>query len=378
MTNQTDHIDQSAAPSQRRTVVAENINWGCCGMLSCENTNQHQGAPCPVCTPRREANGQPPRLPRRPGVCDACRNWFLAAIADIEEYAVAGLLPPDEPPRSWRRPTTPAELEAAHRFEPAPRSGREPDPDRCAECGHRPGAARHRRVRDTTTVRPDPVRAVIPAGHTRAAAIDAAVSGSREAPAPVSLDVLDLTNRPRHRIVDAATGAAAGLTPTGRIHLGDQIGHLPVATVLDTLVTDWIAHRGLGEHRPHPSVLSLCRWLRVRLDDACDDHPDMAGAAVALRDIRSALHHAAGRVDIPELAIGVPCPSCGIRDLWRVNGTGFVECGSCPRMLTEAEFDLWVHGEASEAWTFLVSAVAVAGLLANRAAIRPRDALLAG
>lgn len=138
------------------------------------------------------------------------------------------------------------------------------------------------------------------------------VSGSREAPVPARLDVVDLIDRARPASAaikyryDSRTGiewAELGGDP-------DQIGFLPIATELDFWVRDWIANDWCpGDHLPPPTVSGLAGWLRVRLDAACDHHPAIDEFATKLRAIRSALQRALGSTRHS----GEPIGACPIR-----------------------------------------------------------------
>jgi hypothetical protein len=158
------------------------------------------------------------------------------------------------------------------------------------------------------------------------------VSGSREAPIPVDVDVVDLL------------GEARQPEPTARAreHPEDAIGNLSVASILDQWVRDWRDHRGKGENLPAPTVASLAGWLGVRLDEACDDHPAIDDFAVELRRLTTALRSALRlRRHIERLP--APCPSCDTVALYRevdpVKGASeWVECGSCHRLWREEEY----------------------------------------
>lgn len=106
------------------------------------------------------------------------------------------------------------------------------------------------------------------------------VSGSREAPVPARLDVVDLLDQAR----------VPNPSDQAREHPEDQIGHHSVATALDQWVRDWITYDWChGDHLPVPTVSTLVGWLRVRLEDACDRHPAIDDFAVEIRQVRSIL-----------------------------------------------------------------------------------------
>src|SRR5690606_32327969 len=95
------------------------------------------------------------------------------------------------------------------------------------------------------------------------------VSGTRSVPAPAPLDRIDLTL--------PARPAARRLLARGALGIdSDQIGHLSVATILDTWVRDWRDTCWPGTHLPAATVADLVTWLRTRLPDACQRHPRIA------------------------------------------------------------------------------------------------------
>lgn len=173
----------------------------------------------------------------------------------------------------------------------------------------------------------DPVAYALVAGPLGARSGAARVSGSHAAPVPISIDAADLTAAAhRGTVVDANH---------------DQIGHLPVAAVLDSWVDDWRVHRGKGEGAPEPRVPVLCRWLRDRLDDVCDTHPAMDDFADELRGLRTALYGVLGMFDVPEYKDGVRCRSCDVLNLWQSGGSDYVECNSCGLLLSPSEYADW-------------------------------------
>lgn len=169
----------------------------------------------------------------------------------------------------------------------------------------------------------------------RSGATGPRVSGSREAPAPLALDVLDL----------AAEARLGSRGPHARGVLGDddQIGHLSVATELEFWVIDWIGVRTRHEHRPEPLVGTLVRWLNVRLDWAGDEHPAVNEFAADMRSLRAVLRRANDDLpQRPELLHGVPCSWCDNMTLYRdTTSTYRAQCESCGRLYTEAEYAEW-------------------------------------
>lgn len=158
------------------------------------------------------------------------------------------------------------------------------------------------------------------------------VSGSREAPVPVSLAVVDLLAPARH----------PEPTEAGRAHPEDIDGGLSVASTLDEWVRDWRSHRAKGEGAPPATVYQLAHWLGVRLAEACDDHPAIDEFALEIRGVVASLRGALNlRRHIERLP--APCPSCDTLALYRevdpVRGASeWVECGSCHRLWREEEY----------------------------------------
>jgi hypothetical protein len=147
------------------------------------------------------------------------------------------------------------------------------------------------------------------------------VSGSREAPLPLAVDALDLTLPAR---------AATVHDPHG-----DQHGHQPVATILDTWVRDWAGHR--REHLPEPTVAILAGWLRDRTEWACDQHPAVDEYADELRGLVRTLRIITGTARLV-VRLPTPCPDCDLLSLIRQDGADHVECTQCRRLWTEDEY----------------------------------------
>lgn len=128
----------------------------------------------------------------------------------------------------------------------------------------------------------------------------------------------------------------------------DQIGHVSVASVLNSWVRDWCETR--REVGPEPIVYQLCRYLADRLDWAFAEHRAVDEFAGEVEDVWHAVRSAAG-LPMPreELCEGIPCanPLCDLKTLYRrsvsVFGEAeFVECASCDRLYKISEFDDWV------------------------------------
>ena len=154
------------------------------------------------------------------------------------------------------------------------------------------------------------------------------VSGSREAPLPLRVDPLDLTMPAR----------------TGTVHdmYGDQTGHISVASRLDSWVQDWAITRGKSERLPDPTVVELGRWLLIRVDEACDDHPAVDEFAGEMRRLHSALRATVG-IRSDRVYVG-PCPvtddkgTCGAT----LTADPYLDIIRCPRCDTMWSRDKWL------------------------------------
>jgi hypothetical protein len=152
------------------------------------------------------------------------------------------------------------------------------------------------------------------------------VSGSRETPVPVRLDIIDLAAEAR---VPSLAKDARGLDWPE-----DQTGHLAVASILDSWVRDWIDTRNEREHAPAPTVSVLAGWLTVRLAWACDSHPAVDDFAREMRNLAGALRASVGETG-DHKHIG-HCPvidpddgsECGAR-LYASPWVDIIECPKC-------------------------------------------------
>jgi hypothetical protein len=154
------------------------------------------------------------------------------------------------------------------------------------------------------------------------------VQGSREAPVPIRVDVVDLLGPADERTVHDP--------------LGDQVGHLSAATILDGWCRLFAEER--RESTPTPHVTTQSAWLLDRLDELFK-HPAVDEAAKEIGDLWHVLRRAAGlTMPRPELVEGVPCRSieCDLKTLYRVPGSEFVECSSCGTLVTEGELQEWI------------------------------------
>lgn len=170
----------------------------------------------------------------------------------------------------------------------------------------------------------DPVAGLLPAGMVPGESHNPRVSGYAENAPPISLDAVDLT----------ATARSASVTDP----YGDQVGELSISSVLDEWVTNWREYRNAGEIRPHPAVEILTGWLSDRVNDACDDGRGIREFYLELGRLVAILRAVNGLVDRDEYLAGVPCSRCDKRTLWRTNGSDWVECGSCPHLMSVDEY----------------------------------------
>lgn len=157
------------------------------------------------------------------------------------------------------------------------------------------------------------------------------VSGSREAPLPLRVDPLDLT-------MPAPTGRQLWTAVSDK--LGDQIGHLSVASILDSWVRDWrgsIAASG----NPGTTVVELAGWLRIWLEAACQDHPAIDEFGIEMFALAAALRRTCGLVEPLPALLDAVCARCDNLSLHRLPGEDRIECGVCGRRLTEDEYGQW-------------------------------------
>jgi hypothetical protein len=186
----------------------------------------------------------------------------------------------------------------------------------------------------------NPLAGALPAGPVRGLSRQPRVSGSKEPPAPTSLERIDLTLPARQ--------ASRVLFARGVMGVDDdQTGTLSVATILDTWVRDWRNTLWPDQRLPVPTVPELARWLRNRAQDAADKHPTVDEFAAEIKDLRYALRRQLGETAAqPETEPykGVACKKCDLRGvLMRRPGSEYVECGSCGLLLTEEELAEWTQ-----------------------------------
>lgn len=257
---------------------------------------EHRCCTCSVYRPDAD-----PRLPNRPPVCDGDRRLLDSHLGEIPD--LYDRLPDEEP----------ADLDEHTYMLAHPTHG------------EREYAA-------------DPLAVLGGAGPVRGRSSQPRVSGSKEPPAPTSLDRIDLTL--------PARPASRRLFARGQLGLDlDQIGTLSTATILDTWVRDWRDTLWPDQHLPVPTVPELARWLRNRADEACDKHPAIDEFADEIKDLRRALRRQLGETTAQpdtERYRGIACQKCDLRGvLMRRPGSEYVECGSCGLLLTEEELADW-------------------------------------
>lgn len=164
------------------------------------------------------------------------------------------------------------------------------------------------------------------------------VTGSREAPIPVNVDVLDLSAHARN---SAATQEA-------KEHPEDQIGQVAVAVLLDQWCRDWRDEMAFAQSQPQPTVPDLVRFLADRCEWACDRHPAVDEFAAEMSRLRAVLRGVLGLLDPPaEFCDGVVCRKCDRYALYRE--ADYVECDHCGLLYSEQEYHDWVGLLAGQA-----------------------------
>lgn len=159
------------------------------------------------------------------------------------------------------------------------------------------------------------------------------VSGTRNPPAPINLDSVDLSGPAR----PAALRLAARAILDGD---EDAVGHLSIATTLDAMARDWRDVLSPAEHLPVPTVLALAQWLANRLEQACDTHPAIDEDATTLKHLRATLRAQLGeQPQRPQPLYGIPCPKCDLRALYR--DTDWIACSNCGQLTSEQEYRQW-------------------------------------
>lgn len=153
------------------------------------------------------------------------------------------------------------------------------------------------------------------------------VSGSRDAPLGVRVDVLDQLIGTVDRELDAIHDRDR-----------DQTGVVPLVSWLDQNVRAWAEYAPHGSTRlPPPTVSSLTGWLRSRLPWACQTYPGMPDFAAELATYKRHLERALGQ-DLRPTRYETPCPYCHVRLLFRKAGGDYIECKSCRRLWKDDEY----------------------------------------
>lgn len=232
------------------------------------------------------------RIPYRGLVDEACRSWLDGVLVDLGELHVLTSAPaefvPDERTPLGINPARPA--------------GQWANLDR-------------------NSVGFDPLAAGLPSG----------------AGVKPNDDAIDITApaRPASRALFAR--GVLGLAP-------DQTGHLSLATTLEKWVDDWRTTGVPGTVLPVAEVGVMLDWLRTWLDWACDYHPGVDEFAEEMRGYRSTMRGINRLFDIPDFKHDIPCAQCGSQLLYQryggpANGSLWVECGLCPRIMSPDEYD---------------------------------------
>ena len=157
------------------------------------------------------------------------------------------------------------------------------------------------------------------------------VSGSREAPLPLRVDVLDL--------------AAPARVLRIRGYFDDQMGEIAVASVLDSWVRDWIdlrSHGGRGENLPVPVVATLAVWLRNRLPWAVVEHLAIDEYSGEIQALWYSLRRAVGDMPVHPERLWTPCRDCEQLTLARHPGEDRpIRCVNCRLAWTEDDYNQW-------------------------------------
>ncbi|GGK90772.1 hypothetical protein Ppa06_57550 [Planomonospora parontospora subsp. parontospora] len=151
------------------------------------------------------------------------------------------------------------------------------------------------------------------------------VSGSREKPVPVRLDVLAAISPAAEHVTDL---------------YGDQTGPPSIPTTLKSWVWLICEHRGLT-YPERADAGELAGFLLRHLDWAAA-RPwigELIGEVAHLRKVA----HTLAPWEVHVQALVAPCPSCDIRALMRIAGEPYIECdqriGGCGNCWTEAEYE---------------------------------------
>lgn len=168
------------------------------------------------------------------------------------------------------------------------------------------------------------------------------VTGSRDMPLPLNVDILDLTGRLREfrPSRDALRWR------------DDQVGEPAVAYILALWVRDWLSYDWCKSTvTPDRTVKALAAWLVARCDDACDHHPAIDDVADEMREL-----HATMRGYVPRMVEKgeppprrraeprtAPCRGCDLISLWWFPSDERVRCDNCDVVMTESEYATWAR-----------------------------------
>jgi hypothetical protein len=147
-------------------------------------------------------------------------------------------------------------------------------------------------------------------------------TGTREAPLPCRVDVLNLVG-------PAASG-------TVRDPHGDQVGSRPVIDVLGSWVRLVCEERHLAWPARHREE-DLAAWLSAQL--GWISQQEFAGeVALELRDLMWQIRGIA-RVEVRTRAVSRPCPRCQMMTLSRTDHDVYTRCSNCGTAWTDAELN---------------------------------------
>lgn len=171
------------------------------------------------------------------------------------------------------------------------------------------------------------------------------VAGSREAPVPLVLDVVDLTHG----------GHRGYATADGRLWAEDQIGHMAIRARLGSWAQDWLSYDWCRSDRlpEHTTAYALAAWLGKWADDACSHHPAVDEFADEMVEVLATIRAYVPRMveedeqppkQRPEPRTA-PCPACDMTSLWWFPSEERVRCDTdgCNRVMTDDEYARWAR-----------------------------------
>lgn len=208
--------------------------------------------------------------------------------------------------------------------------------------------------------RRDYVAARLPSGSNGNKTGTGPLSGSRHAPIPISPDRIDVLGPTRQGSRGPQVRGVLGVD-------NDQVGHLSLATTLETWIRDWCERRDQGEGGPVMRVDQMCQWLYNRLDWACSEHPAIDEFADEIRSYRSTMVGLLGLIEKVDYKDGIACPKCNERALFQRaggvrDGSLWIECGRCPAILSPVEYA--EHTEALQAKAIKATVIVIAKTMA--------------